>query len=389
LLYNDYDREEIMIPFQLHRRIPLVRRPFYQRDLAIAERDRLISERNALLSERDELRAKLSDVIAVDNHLRIIVARGSQRIVVEPEILDNFRFENGDRLSLVPETVGFQLKKTPDGQYHIGVGDKRYRIPEIYTLSPHKDYLFPEHLVVLTGAGTHTLEAFGRAHIENYRKFMGLSAGMTFLEIGCGIGRDALQLIDIIGPTGKYIGTDVTWDSINWCQQNISRKHSNFAFYHYDAKHELYNPLGTKTSLDFSLPADDQSVDRISAGSVFTHLFEREVVHYMKEFARVLKPGGLAYATFFLHSPETIGAAERTNLTHNNLLFKHLYSNGCFINDPTYPTGAVAFTDDAMQRMMKAADIDLACPYLKGAWSGLHDQPDDGQEAAILTARKQ
>jgi hypothetical protein len=27
-----------MIPFNLHRRIPFVRRPFYQRDLALAER---------------------------------------------------------------------------------------------------------------------------------------------------------------------------------------------------------------------------------------------------------------------------------------------------------------------------------------------------------------
>jgi hypothetical protein len=33
-----------MIPFQLHRRIPLVRRPFYQRDKATAERDALRAE---------------------------------------------------------------------------------------------------------------------------------------------------------------------------------------------------------------------------------------------------------------------------------------------------------------------------------------------------------
>jgi hypothetical protein len=37
-----------MIPFQLHRRIPLVRRPFFQRDQAIAERDRIMAERDAL-----------------------------------------------------------------------------------------------------------------------------------------------------------------------------------------------------------------------------------------------------------------------------------------------------------------------------------------------------
>jgi ubiquinone/menaquinone biosynthesis C-methylase UbiE len=46
-------------------------------------------------------------------------------------------------------------------------------------------------------------------------------------------------------------------------------------------------------SLDFTLPVPDKSVDRIALGSVFTHLFEREIVHYMREIGRVLKPNGL------------------------------------------------------------------------------------------------
>jgi SAM-dependent methyltransferase len=49
-----------MIPFQLHRRIPLVRRPFFQRDQAMQERDRLIAERDALAAERDRLNAKMA-----------------------------------------------------------------------------------------------------------------------------------------------------------------------------------------------------------------------------------------------------------------------------------------------------------------------------------------
>jgi hypothetical protein len=44
-----------MVPFQLHRRIPFVRRPFYQRDRAIAECLRVAAERDALLTERDQV----------------------------------------------------------------------------------------------------------------------------------------------------------------------------------------------------------------------------------------------------------------------------------------------------------------------------------------------
>src|SRR5690242_11136799 len=41
------------IPFQLHRRIPLLRRPFHQRDQLRAERDRIIAERDHAVAERD------------------------------------------------------------------------------------------------------------------------------------------------------------------------------------------------------------------------------------------------------------------------------------------------------------------------------------------------
>jgi hypothetical protein len=51
-----------MIPFNLHRRIPLIRRPFYQRDLAIAERNRFALERESLSSECDALADKLRSV---------------------------------------------------------------------------------------------------------------------------------------------------------------------------------------------------------------------------------------------------------------------------------------------------------------------------------------
>jgi hypothetical protein len=46
-----------VISFQIHRRVPLLRRPFYQRDKAIAERDRAIAELDALQAEGRTLEA--------------------------------------------------------------------------------------------------------------------------------------------------------------------------------------------------------------------------------------------------------------------------------------------------------------------------------------------
>jgi FkbM family methyltransferase len=51
-----------MIPFQLHRRIPLIRRPFFQRDRALSERDEAKMRWSRAEAERDEARSALLDL---------------------------------------------------------------------------------------------------------------------------------------------------------------------------------------------------------------------------------------------------------------------------------------------------------------------------------------
>ena len=104
----------------------------------------------------------------------------------------------------------------------------------------------------------------------------------------------------------------------------------------------------------------------------------------MRECARVLKPDGQVYATFFLRTPEALEAARTSGTTSWDAKFDVPLSDGVYANDPVYPRGAVAFTDAAMRRLISQAGLRLARPYLKGSWSGLHAEPDDGQDVAIL-----
>jgi SAM-dependent methyltransferase len=388
-----------MIPFQIHRRIPLVRRPFYQRDIAIAERDRAVSELNRVARERDELAAKsaeleteaaallarISDLeINSRDALRITVTRGDRQWSIDPAVFDTFGFQHGDELLVTPTEAAAKLPITW-GDINIPVEPGRaIRVPPRYEFFAFKGFRIPVHLITLTGAGPETFDLIGRRHVELYDKFCGIEKDMTILEIGCGIGRDALQLIEILNAEGRYIGIDVTRDSIVWCQDNITSKHQNFLFHHFDAQNELYNPHGRRTSMEFALPVRDGSVDRICLASVFTHIFEAEVSHYMKEFARVLKPNGQVYATFFLHSPEALRAARSKGTTSWIAKFDIPIGDGVYANDPTYPRGAVAFTDAAMRRLIDDAGLRLVRPYLKGSWSGFHAEPDDGQDVAIL-----
>jgi SAM-dependent methyltransferase len=315
---------------------------------------------------------------------RIEVLHGNQKWEIEPADFETFPFESGDRLSVIPPDIAAKLPVSW-GNVHVEIEKGRaILVPPQIEFFEYKGYGIPVHLINLTGAGPDTLERIGKAHIEAYCKHIGLERHMTVVELGCGIGRDAFQLIDLLGNTGRYVGIDVTRDSIIWCQKNITPKHPNFSFRHFDAEHELYNPYGTQTSLDFQLPMEDESVDRIVLASVFTHLFAPEVLHYMNEFRRVLKPSGLVYASFFLYSEEAIAAAQTKGNTPWKATFALSLGEGTFANDPEYPRGAVAFTDQAMRRMIAAAGLQLVKPYLKGWWSGLHSEPEDGQDVAIL-----
>lgn len=317
--------------------------------------------------------------------ITIAIKRNNHTFEISPEEFDSFTFKTGDQLSILPEVSTSLLFRTPDGSLHYRTNqDCSIRIPSTMTLSSYKDYLIPEHLCILTGAGTHTLDPIGQKHIDNYHKYMGLWSEMVFLEIGCGIGRDVFQLLPIIQDKGNYVGIDVTQDSIQWLKKNVGEKHPNFSFYHFDAAHELYNPLGKKKSLDFHLPVQNNTIDRIALGSVFTHLFEDEVVHYLHEIKRALKPDGLAYATFFLYEDVAISASRKKSCTPFNLRFEHPNGEGCYVNDPVYKTGAVAYTKEAILRMIDKAGLKLAKPMIRGSWSGLFPDSDDGQDVAIL-----
>ncbi|MBR0655588.1 class I SAM-dependent methyltransferase [Plastoroseomonas arctica] len=314
----------------------------------------------------------------------IRIQRGDFYWDIAPEDFAAFGFADGDALEVQPAAAAVKLPHIWDALCLPCADGTSIRVPPVYKFYAYKGFRIPSHLIALTGGPAEQLEQTGAAHIANFQRHVGIEAGMCIVDVGCGIGRDAFQLFDILGPTGAYVGIDVTPDSIRWCSDNITRRDPRFTFHHFNAHNELYNPFGDQTSMDFVMPIADASVDRIVLSSVFTHILEDEILHYMKEFRRVLKPSGLVYASFFLHTAEALEAAQTKGNTAWLAKFDIPLGNGLFANDPTYPRGAVALTDDAARRLIAAAGLRLDRPYLKGWWSGLHETAEDGQDVMIL-----
>jgi ubiquinone/menaquinone biosynthesis C-methylase UbiE len=242
----------------------------------------------------------------------------------------------------------------------------------------------PVDLLNMTGGGIESFEGISKGHIDYLKKQVGINPSSNILEIGCGIGRDAIPLTQIINSDGSYLGIDIIGRSIAWCSDNISTQFPNFKFAHFDVEDQLHNPEGTKKQINIPVPLDNNSVDLIILWSVVTHLFEEDILHYFQEFARVLKPNGIVVVTCFVVDEKILESAKKVNLTQHNLRFEHSYGDGCFINDINVPAGAVAYTFEKISDIVSKAGLKLDRPLLTGQWWGNNNGEGYGQDVLIL-----
>lgn len=246
-----------------------------------------------------------------------------------------------------------------------------------------RGYAIPVNLVGKTGGGT---EEFGKVsdwHIAQVQRYIGINDTDHVIEIGCGIGRDAIPLTKLL-ERGHYIGTDVIRPSIQWCTENITAKHPNFVFVHHDIHDTLHNPTGKLHAFDIRLPAQDESIDLVLLHSVFTHMFADEIVHYFSEFNRILKPTARVWASFFIVDQGILEKIRGNPLPGWNLSFQHQYGPGCYINVEKEPRQAVAFDELTLRQMIEKGGLVLDQPILWGNWSGQRQDPKSGQDALIL-----
>ena len=72
----------------------------------------------------------------------------------------------------------------------------------------HHGYQIPRNLAWRTGR----LDRFRKVsdeHIANLRTYASLDSANTVVEIGCGVGRDAIPLTHILPSDGRYTGIDI------------------------------------------------------------------------------------------------------------------------------------------------------------------------------------
>ena len=109
-------------------------------------------------------------------------------------------------------------------------------------------------------------------------------------------------------------------------------------------------------------------------------MLRADIVHYLKDFARLLRRGGKVYTTFFIVDDNI-----RNALTDKSYLqFKYSESPGCFLQSLENPTHAVAYTEEILQEMLDEAGLEFAHQIIYGFWSGMRSPTNGGQDSVVL-----
>ncbi len=134
-----------------------------------------------------------------------------------------------------------------------------------------------------------------RIHPEVRERFYGCGAplppaleGATVLDLGCGAGRDAYLLSQLVGPRGRVIGVDMTPE-----QLQVAERHQAWHAAQFD--HPRSNVEFRQGFMEdlAGLGIGDASVDLVVSNCVFN--LSPEKPRLFREIFRVLKPGGELY----------------------------------------------------------------------------------------------
>jgi ubiquinone/menaquinone biosynthesis C-methylase UbiE len=131
---------------------------------------------------------------------------------------------------------------------------------------------------VLDSLPASAVEAF--SGVSNVSMFAALEPDSTVLDLGCGAGLDSLIAAQRVGPGGRVVGIDFSKAMLE------RAKHA--------ARSAPINNITVLSAAAEKLPLADATIDTALVNGVFNLNPERADI--FAELARVIRPGGTAYA---------------------------------------------------------------------------------------------
>lgn len=232
--------------------------------------------------------------------------------------------------------------------------------------------------------GNGDFRAIGLGILEELRQCCGLAPHHCVLDIGCGIGRVAIPLTQYLSAEGSYEGFDPVGKAIHHCQTRITPSYPNFKFQAADLYNKRYNARGRVRDYEYRFPYPDASFDLAFAVSVFTHLLPEGAERYIAEAARVLKPGGHFFATYFLLNHDSVAALAdgRIAISFDCRFADHR------VHKRRNPEAAVAYEEAFVTGLYEKHGLALEQPPAYGLWSGRAATGHGGHQDRLVATRR-
>ncbi|CAA7195767.1 class I SAM-dependent methyltransferase [Chryseobacterium potabilaquae] len=207
------------------------------------------------------------------------------------------------------------------------------------------------------------------------KKYIDLKSTDHVLDIGCGIGRTAVPLTEIL-IDGSYDGFDTVEKGIKWCQKNIRKKYPHFRFKFFPIYNDLYNSYSQKAE-NFTFLYGKNMFDKVFLFSVFTHMQVIEIRRYLHEINRVMKNEGLCLATFFLYD-------DTKSEEEGSMNFPHIYDGYKLMNDKV-TSANIAISIPLLNEMVANAGLSIV-KIKEGYWrrNVKKEDTDEFQDIVIL-----
>lgn len=204
----------------------------------------------------------------------------------------------------------------------------------------------------------------GESLFRLLREYGDVSSEDSVLDVGCGVGRMAIQFTKYLNEKGTYDGFDIISESIAHCQKEISSRYKQFQFKHINIFNTHYNPTGTLKASNLRFPYESDKFSFVFLTSVFTHMVKDDLENYLKEVSRVLKSGGTCLITYFLLNEESCKFLENKKTA---IRFQFPAEKALLV-DKFDPESAIAFEEPYILELYKSLGLNVITPIYYGNW---------------------
>ncbi len=207
---------------------------------------------------------------------------------------------------------------------------------------------------------------FAQAGEEFFKYFIGLGNMKKtdhVLDVGCGIGRMAIPLTTYL-MGGKYEGFDIVPEAIDWCSKHITKAYPSFRFQLADIYNATYHPKGKNKASAYTFPYENDMFDFVFLTSIFTHLRPDDMENYLREIARVMRPGGRCLITYFLLNDESRELIA-TGMAHRQFVHD---IGGAMTAYVDRPEDAIAYDEKSIRALYGAYGLGIIEPIRFGSW---------------------